>query len=265
MDNRPIGIFDSGLGGLTVLKALREVLPDEDFIYVGDTARVPYGNKSIKKVNQYSNQICSWLINKNCKIIVVACNTVSAIALKTLKENFSIPIIGVIESGVNRAIRITKNKEIGVLGTVSTIKSDEYGLQIKKQNSKAKVTSLACPLFVPLVEEGLIQGDIPTQIIKMYLADIKDLELDTIILGCTHYPLLKDLIQRFLGDKINLVDSGDAVGYEVKTFISNENLKTKKKVGVFKCFVTDEPKSFDKHAKRFLKVKLVGTSHIELV
>ena len=265
MDNRPIGIFDSGLGGLTVLKALREVLTDEDFIYVGDTARVPYGNKSIKKVNQYSNQICSWLVNKNCKIIIVACNTVSAIALKTLKVNFSIPIIGVIESGVNRAVSITKNKEIGVLGTAATIKSDEYGLQIKKQNSKARVTSIACPLFVPLVEEGLTEGDIPALIIKLYLTNVRDLELDTIILGCTHYPLLKDLIQKFLGDKINLVDSGDAVGYEVKTFISNENLKTNKTVGTFKCFVTDEPESFDKQAKRFLKVKLVGTSHIELV
>lgn len=265
MDNRPIGIFDSGLGGLTVLKALREVLPGEDFIYVGDTARVPYGNKSIKKVNQYSNQICSWLVNKNCKIIVVACNTVSAIALKTLKKNFLIPIIGVIDSGVNQAVSITKNYEIGVLGTAATIKSDEYALQIKKKNSKASVTSLACPLFVPLVEEGLTEGDIPNQIIKMYLTDIKDSKLDTIILGCTHYPLLKNQIQRFFGDKINLVDSGDAVGYEVKTFISKKQLSTNKKIGTFSCFVTDEPESFDKHAKKFLKVKLVGTSHIELV
>jgi glutamate racemase len=265
LDNRPIGIFDSGLGGLTVFKALREVLPNEDFIYVGDTARVPYGNKSIKKVNEYSSQICSWLVNENCKIIVVACNTVSAIALKTLKENFPVPIIGVIESGVNRAISITKNHKFAVLGTVATIKSDEYGLQIKKQSSKSKVISLACPLFVPLVEEGLTKGDIPTQIIKMYLTDIKNLELDTIILGCTHYPLLKDLIQEFFGDKINLIDSGDSVGYEVKTFISDKNLKTNKKVGSFNCFVTDEPEAFDKHAKKFLKVKLVGTSHIELV
>jgi glutamate racemase len=264
LDNRPIGIFDSGLGGLTVLDSLAKKLPYETFIYVGDTARVPYGNRSVEKINLYSNQICEWLKGKDCKIIIVACNTVSSISLKKLKQNFSIPIIGVINAGVKEAINISKNNYIGVLGTIATIDSNEYGKQIKLINSKVKVKSLACPLFVPLVEEGLVSGEIPHKIIKMYLESIKNSQIDTLILGCTHYPLLKKVIQKYLGTEISLVDSGKAIAEEVRIFISKNKLKTKKKHRSFNYFVTDEPENFKKLAEKFLRVKPKVATQIEL-
>lgn len=264
MDNRPIGIFDSGLGGLTVLDALVKELPHESFIYVGDTARVPYGNRSIDKINLYSNQICNWLKGKDCKLIIVACNTVSSIALKNLERDFPIPIIGVINAGVNKALKISKNKSIGVLGTLATIHSKKYEEQIKVITPKANVKSIACPLFVPLVEEGLVIGEIPNKIIELYLEQIKESSIDTLILGCTHYPLLKKAIKKYLGDNIHLVDSGRAIAEEVKNFIMINKLKTIKKEGTFNCFVTDEPKEFNNLAEKFLGIKLKNTRHIEL-
>ena len=264
MDNRPIGIFDSGLGGLTVLDSLLKELPHESFIYVGDTARVPYGNRSIEKINLYSNQICEWLRGKDCKIIIVACNTVSSIALKNLERDFKIPIIGVIKSGVNEALKITNNQSIGVLGTLATINSNKYEEQIKAIAPKAMVKSLACPLFVPLVEEGLVSGEIPNKIIKLYLEQIKSSSIDTLILGCTHYPLLKKSIKKYMGGDIYLVDSGKAIADEVRNFIMINKLKTNKKEGTFNCFVTDEPKEFNNLAEKFLRIKLKRTRHIEL-
>ena len=219
MDNRPIGVFDSGLGGLTVLKALKIALPNENFIYVGDTARVPYGNKSRKKIKQYSDQISKWLIAQDCKMVVVACNTASAIALESLRMKFSIPIIGVINSGVRRAIHLSQNSHIAVLATAATIKSDEYGKQLKALNSQIIIKNIACPLFVPLVEEGLTNDHLSLSVIKMYLKSLKNSKFDTVILGCTHYPLLKDPIQNVLGDKVKLVDSGNAIVKEVEEFL----------------------------------------------
>ena len=264
MDNRPIGVFDSGLGGLTVLKALKIALPNENFIYVGDTARVPYGNKSRKKIKQYSDQISKWLIAQDCKMVVVACNTASAIALESLRMKFSIPIIGVINSGVRRAIHLSQNSHIAVLATAATIKSDEYGKQLKALNSQIIIKNIACPLFVPLVEEGLTNDHLSLSVIRMYLKSLKNSKFDTVILGCTHYPLLKDPIQNVLGDKVKLVDSGNAIVKEVEEFLLENNLMSKISQGIFHCFVTDEPESFDKIAERFLQTKLVGTSHIEL-
>ena len=264
MDNRPIGIFDSGLGGLTVLDSLVRELPNESFIYVGDTARVPYGNRSNEKINLYSTQICEWLREKDCKVIIVACNTVSSIALKRLKRKFSIPIIGVINAGVKEALKTSKNKSIGVLGTLATIQSKKYETQIKAISSKAEVKSIACPLFVPLVEEGLVNGEIPNKIIKLYLEQIKNSSIDTLILGCTHYPLLKKAIKKYIGNNVHLVDSGIAIADEVKSFINTSKLKTIKKAGTFNCFVTDEPEEFNNLAEKFLQIKLKGTRHIEL-
>ena len=218
MDNRPIGIFDSGIGGLTVVDALAKRLPNETIYYVGDTARVPYGNKSKGRIQQYASEITNWLKKKDCKIIIVACNTASALALKYLSSVFSIPIIGVIESGVNRGIRMNQNNKIAVLGTSATIRSNAYGKKIKAVKPETLVFSQACPLFVPLAEEGWTEGKIPMQIAAHYLADIKQEGVDTVILGCTHYPLLKKTISKTLGKKVNLVDSGDAV---VKNVILN--------------------------------------------
>ena len=191
MDNRPIGVFDSGIGGLTVVDALAKSLPNETIYYVGDTARVPYGNKSKSRIQQYALEITNWLNKKDCKIIIIACNTASALALKYLSSVFSTPIIGVIESGVNRGIRMNQNNKIAVLGTSATIRSNAYGEKIKAVKPEIFVISQACPLFVPLAEEGWTEGKIPMQIAAHYLANIKQEGVDTVILGCTHYPLLK--------------------------------------------------------------------------
>ena len=201
MDNRPIGVFDSGIGGLTVVDALAKRLPNETIYYVGDTARVPYGNKSKSRIQQYASEITNWLNKKDCKIIIVACNTASALALKYLSSVFSIPIIGVIESGVNRGIRMNQNNKIAVLGTSATIRSNAYGEKIKAVKPETLVISQACPLFVPLAEEGWTEGKIPMQIAAHYLADIKQEGVDTVILGCTHYPLLKKLLVKLLEKK----------------------------------------------------------------
>ena len=203
MDNRPIGVFDSGIGGLTVVDALANRLPNETIYYVGDTARVPYGNKSKNRIQQYASEITNWLNEKDCKIIIVACNTASALALKYLSSGFSIPIIGVIESGVNSGIRMNQNNKIAVLGTSATIRSNAYGEKIKIVKPETLVISQACPLFVPLVEEGWTEGKIPMQIASHYLANMRQEGVDTVILGCTHYPLLKTTISKILGEKVS--------------------------------------------------------------
>ena len=264
MDNRPIGVFDSGIGGLTVVDALAKSLPKETIVYVGDTARVPYGNKSRNRIRQYAQEITTWLSKKDCKIIIVACNTASAVALKYLESTFSIPIVGVIESGVNKGIQMCQNNKIAVLGTAATIRSNAYGKRINAVNPEAFVISQACPLFVHLAEEGWIEGEIPKQIADYYLAEIKKVGVDTVILGCTHYPLLKKTINKSLGECVNLVDSSDAV---VKNVISNlEAISgfSSNQVGNIKCYVTDDPSSFNKIANRFCSKKIDQAIQIDL-
>ena len=251
MDNRPIGVFDSGIGGLTVVDAITNNLSNEDIIYVGDTARVPYGNKSKNRIRQYATEITKWLIKQDCKIIVVACNTVSALALDYLNSTFSIPIIGVIDPGVEKAVEISQNNKIAVLGTSATIRSDAYGKRLKAIKPEVVVTSQACPLFVPLAEEGWIDGEIPFQIATYYFSSLKKMDVDTVILGCTHYPLLKKTIHSCLGDHIRLVDSGEAV---VKNVISEvEKMKglSSSTRGKIRCYVTDDPTLFNNIARRF--------------
>jgi len=264
MDNRPIGVFDSGIGGLTVVSSMVNALPNEDIYYVGDTARVPYGNKSKKSIQKFSYQITNWLVKQNCKIIVVACNTVSSLALQQLKTKFSIPIIGVIEPAVNHAISSTNNYNIGILGTKATIKSDAYKKCIISVNSSINVVSQACPLFVPIVEEGWVHGEIPSSIASVYLKKIKKTNVDTVILGCTHYPLLKDIINKELGNKTRLIDSGESTANIVVSVLNNKKLKSKEKKGNIYCFVTDAPKSFDAFAIKLLKRKMLETKKIEL-
>ena len=264
MDNRPIGVFDSGIGGLTVVSSVVKALPNEDIYYVGDTARVPYGNKSKKNIQKFSYQIANWLVKQNCKIIVVACNTVSSLALQKLKTDFSIPIIGVIEPAVNHAISSTANYNIGILGTQATIKSDAYKKCIISVNSNINIISQACPLFVPLVEEGWVHGKIPSSVASVYLKKIKDTNVDTVILGCTHYPLLKDIINKELGNKTRLIDSGESTANIVTSVLNNKKLRSKEKKGNIYCFVTDAPKSFDTFAEKLLKKKMVKTKKIEL-
>ena len=263
MDNRPIGVFDSGIGGLTVVSAIAEASPNEDIIYVGDTARVPYGNKSRKRIQQFSLEIAEWLIIQDCKMIVVACNTASSLALNHLKKSLAIPVIGVIEPGASHALATTKNQNIGVLGTTATIFSDAYGLQLRSSQSNITVISQACPLFVPLVEEGWVSGDVPKNIAKKYLKRIQESKVDTVILGCTHYPLLKKTISGVLGPRVNLIDSGKAAASTIKRSIVENNFPASDKNGLVRCFVTDDPESFEILAGRFIKIGIYSTRRLE--
>src|SRR5690349_3608109 len=204
---RPIGVFDSGIGGLTVVRALRELLPNESIYYLGDTARVPYGGKSAATVQRYSLEIAELLLEENCKTIVVACNTASALALPELQATMSIPVTGVIQPGAQAAVAATRNGHIGVIGTRATIKSKAYERAIQSLDEAVQVTVRACPLFVPLIEEGWLEGEITDRIVRQYLTPLLEEGVDAVVLGCTHYPLLRGAIERFLGDKVQLVDS----------------------------------------------------------
>ena len=210
MDDRPIGVFDSGVGGLTVVSALSNALPNESIYYVGDTARVPYGNKSKDRIQQYSEEIIEWLIKKDCKMIIIACNTASSLAIDYLEKNFSLPIIGVIDPGVQLALSRTKTQSIGVTGTHATIQSNAYGEKLKSIRPKINIFNQSCPLFVPLVEEGLTKGPITKLVVESYLSHFKNTDVDTLILGCTHYPILTAVIKDVVGKNISLVDSGKA-------------------------------------------------------
>jgi len=202
-----IGVFDSGIGGLTVLRALLKTLPDESFVYFGDTARVPYGNKSAETVLRFSRENVQFLMDEGVKFVVVACNTASAEAVPTLQREFPVPIVGVIEPGVRAAVKMSKAHHIGVIGTAGTIRSGAYQRGIEDLDPQARVIALACPLFVPLVEEGWIDTPITETIASTYLQDYRKEGIDVLVLGCTHYPLLHDVIGRVLGPRVALVDS----------------------------------------------------------
>ncbi|MFH1504839.1 MAG: glutamate racemase [Candidatus Omnitrophota bacterium] len=252
MNNKPIGIFDSGVGGLTVLKEVEELLPYEDIIYLGDTARVPYGNKSKFTVIKFSTESILFLLQKKVKMVVIACNTASSLALSRLVDIFNIPILGVIEAGVRKALLKTERK-IGVIGTNATIKSRSYEMEIAKLDKKSKVYSQSCPFFVPLVEEGILKGRIVEEALDMYLKDFKNKKIDTLILGCTHYPLLKEQIALYLKGT-DIIDSAKETALHVQSTLKANNLFNKKRAPGEKYFyVTDEPCQFAKLAKLFLK------------
>ena len=251
MDNRPIGVFDSGLGGLTVVRALKELLPNESIVYFGDTARLPYGVKSQSLVKQFSSQITKFLLEKNAKAVIIACNTATAMALDNLKNEFKkIPIIGVIEPGSEKAISETITKKIGVIGTIATISTGAYEKAIQQKDSKVEIISKACPLFVPFVEEGIINGSAINEIAKHYLSSFNN-KVDTLILGCTHYPLLKSIIFDNT-ENINLIDSASSVAEVVFRVLSDHKLlSTEKESVIFDCYVTDLPMRFEELANIF--------------
>jgi glutamate racemase len=252
-NDRPIGVFDSGLGGLTVLRALKEKFPHESFIYLGDTARVPYGNKSNNTVSKYANEIVDFLLAKNVKAIVVACNTVSALVLTELKSKLSIPIMGVIEPGVKAAHQITNTNKIGIIGTLGTIHSSAYENQLKKMNSNLEVNSQACPLLVPLAEEGWMEENIVKDILLHYLSPLIKKDIDTLILGCTHYPVFSSVMEEILGPNIQLIDSPKEVATAFFDLLNSMNYLAKNKLpGKLSCFVTDKTKSVHGIAGRFL-------------
>lgn len=230
-----IGIFDSGVGGLTVLKAIRERYKNVDIVYLGDTARVPYGIRSKDTVIRYSLECASFLKEKGIDLLIVACNTASAYALERLETEMNFPVFGVIEPGVREALRRTKNKRIGIIGTSATVKSGVYQELLKKEG--AYVLSKACPLFVPLVEEGLIEGDITRKVIEHYLKDFKG-KIDALILGCTHYPLLKKEIENFLKD-VEVIDSSEAISKSLSGYVKDEGNST------LELFFTDFSQNLD--------------------
>ncbi len=249
---RPIGIFDSGVGGLTVARELIRQLPQEDIVYFGDTARVPYGIKSKETVIRFSIENILFLLKQDVKLICVACNTASSLALPAVRNSFKVPVVGVITPGVREAAYATQNKRIGVIGTKGTIKSRTYESQIKRLDAGIKVTAVACPLFVPFVEEGWLDGKVVLEVAKSYLKPLKKAGVDTVILGCTHYPLLKPVIKKILGVKVNLIDSAKQVAFEVKKILSAEDLLNRGQRGKHKFFVSDNPEWFSGLAKRFL-------------
>ncbi|RKW35527.1 MAG: glutamate racemase [Leptotrichia sp.] len=257
-----IGVFDSGIGGLTVLKEIRKVLPNEKIFYFGDTARVPYGEKTKELITRYSKEIVEFLLDKEVSAIVVACNTATALALEELRKTFKIPIIGVIKAGAKTAINTTKSGNIGVIGTKATVNSKRYEEEIKKLSENVKVIAKACPLFVPAVEEGILDGKLVDQIIKTYLDDFEK-EIDTLILGCTHYPLLKSAIGKIYTN-LNIVDPARETALDLKEILEEKNLlkNDATKNREVKYYVTDGKDKFKEIGIMFLdenieKVELV--------
>ncbi|MFC1709338.1 glutamate racemase [Candidatus Omnitrophota bacterium] len=255
--NRSIGVFDSGVGGLTVVRELFKKLPNERIIYFGDTARVPYGIKSKSTIIRFSLENILFLLKQNVKMIVVACNTSSSIALPILKRHFKIPIVGVIVPGVKEAVFSNKNKRIGVIGTKATIGSGAYQKEIKKLDSQVRIFVRSCPLLVPLAEENWLNEESTEDIVKKYLAPFKKAKVDTLILGCTHYPLLKNSIQNFMGRRVSLIDSSEQVALETKHILARAGMLANKRRKNSKniIYVSDESESFREIAKRILGSK----------
>ena len=250
---KAIGIFDSGIGGLTVLKEIVMTLPRENIIYLGDTARVPYGIRSPETVTRYSFENTQFLLSQEIKMLVVACNTASAVSLGAVKKEYPLPVVGVLEPGARAAVAATKTRKVGVIGTEATIGSGAYAKEIKRLAPDVEVRSLACPLFVSLAEEGWTDNDVAALVAEKYLAPLRGTGIDVLVLGCTHYPLLKKVISRAVGPEIVLIDSATETAMEVSDVL--EKLKWRgngQGEGVRKFYVTDSPSRFEKIGKRFL-------------
>jgi glutamate racemase len=262
---KAIGIFDSGVGGLTVLKEVVRALPQEDTIYLGDTARVPYGTKSPETVIRYSRQIARYLFSRDIKLLVVACNTASAVALSSLQREFSIPIVGVIEPGARAAAQVTKSGKVGVIGTAATVASSAYTKAIKRINPEIEVVTRACPLFVPLAEEGWVDNEVAQLTARMYLGDLRDQGVDTLVLGCTHYPILKGVIAQVMGPGVTLVDSAEQTALTVAQILSGQGLlRPADERGNHHYYVTDIPAGFIRVGNRFLGGRLGDVYQVNL-
>ncbi len=256
-ESRPIGIFDSGVGGLTVVAQVRRQLPKENIVYFGDTARVPYGTKSRETITRFSVENVEFLMRHNVKIVIVACNTASSLALDFLKRCFKVPVVGVIRPGARRAAGATKNNRVGIIGTRATIGSGAYQKELKSANPKITVFGESCPLFVPLVEEGWLDSKVTGEIAFGYLKGLKAKDIDTLILGCTHYPLLKPAIEGIMGKTVTLVDSAEEVAIEADRILDAHGIANRSNKKPFhKFFVSDDPKHFMEVGERFLKQKI---------
>ena len=263
MLHRAIGIFDSGVGGLTVFKEIMQLLPGEDLLYLGDTARVPYGTKSAKTVQQYALEAAAFLVDQGVKLLVVACNTASAVALPLLRERFQLPVIGVIEPGAKRAIA-SRNRQIGVIGTEGTINSGRYEEAILALVPEAHVHSVPCPLFVPLAEEGWANHEVTRLTAKEYLQPLIVANIDTLVLGCTHYPLLRNILQQVLGPQVALVDSAEETALTVADLFRRQGLARPEHGGRRAFFVTDVPTRFERVGRAFLGRELGPVEQVRI-
>ena len=263
MRSSPIGVFDSGIGGLSVVAQLQRLLPEEDLIYFGDTARVPYGTKSAKSIISFSREIARFLVKQQVKMVVIACNSASSVALETLQEELSVPVVGVIEPGARGAMAKTGNRKIGILGTTATIHSRAYPTLLESLDESIQPFSQACPLFVPLVEEGMIDHPITRITAEMYLQEVKAAGVDTAILGCTHYPLLKALIQSVMGPEVVLVDSAEETAIQVANDLKTlDLLNPSLSKGREKYYLSDQSPNFQRVGSMFLPHSM---QHVQVV
>ena len=261
MDQRPIGVFDSGLGGLTALRELRKLLPGEDLIYFGDTGRVPYGGRSRETILRYARQDVAFLRSFDLKAIVVACGTVSANALQELKGENDLPIFGVVGPAAAAAVKATRNKKVGLIGTAASIRSGAYEEEMGRIDPTVRVTALACPLFVPLVENGRFRpGDrVVELVVEEYLAPMKASGVDTLVLGCTHYPLLSQVIGNFMGPGVRLIDSGASCADRAGEWLGERGMLAERAAGACRYFVSDSTQDFARLASIFLGETVTGT------
>lgn len=264
MSERAIGVFDSGVGGLTVLKELCRQLPGEQLFYLGDTARVPYGTKSPRTVLRYAMEASAFLVEQGVKMLVVACNTASSVALPALEDRFSLPVIGVIEPGARRAFQLTGNRRVGVIGTEGTVKSEAYARAIHALDPGIEVFAAPCPLFVPLAEEGWANHPVARLAAAEYLAPLQQHGIDTLVLGCTHYPLLKETLHQVLGDRVELVDSAEETARVVTAELDARQLRRRTRPSPPRFYVTDVPTRFERVGGAFLGAPLQGVEQVEL-
>lgn len=259
MDNRSIGVFDSGLGGLTAVKEIMELFPNESIVYFGDTGRVPYGTRSRETILKYTYDDINFLLSKDVKMIVIACGTASSAALPHIKDEFNVPIFGVVDAACYEAARVTKNKKVGIIGTPATIKSGAYEKYINEYDSEIQTFANGCPLFVPLVENGHFDTPVTKLLIEEYLKDIRDAGVDTLILGCTHYPLLRKAIGEYMGSGVTLVSPGEQVAQYLKKKLTDETRHDDTKdENQYSYYVSDCIESFEELGSIFLERKIDG-------
>ncbi len=264
----PIGVFDSGVGGLTVVREIMRQIPDERIVYFGDTARVPYGSKSKETVTRYSRQIVRFLKKQNVKAIVAACNTASAYALDEIEHELDIPVLGVVKPGARAAMHVTENGRIGVIGTEATVGSQIYTRYIKQYNENVTILEKACPLFVPLVEEGLLNDPVTDEIAMRYLSSLIDSGIDTLILGCTHYPLIRSTVGRVMGTGVTLVNPAYETAHELRELLEREHMLNDFRPGLgdnqYQFFVSDAAEKFIRFANSIIKYGILSAKMINI-
>ncbi|ETI67850.1 glutamate racemase [Neobacillus vireti] len=262
---QPIGVIDSGVGGLTVAKEVMRQLPNEKIIYLGDTARCPYGPRTSREVKRFTWELTTFLLEKNIKMLVIACNTATAAALDEIRKELKIPVLGVINPGARAAIKQTKNYRVGIIGTEGTVKSGAYEKALKSLNSRLFVTSQACPKFVPLVESSEFEGPIAERIVEEALKPLQNQNLDTLILGCTHYPLLEPLINKVMGERVSVISSGDETAHEISAILQyNGLLDTDDEEPEHEFYTTGSRRIFSKIASQWLGIPINNVKKIKL-